>query len=1422
LPILNPNEFDLWKIRIEQYFLMTDYSLWEAIPNGDSPTPTRVVEGTTTQNLDFMSSSNIDSTIESVSAAASVFAVCAKMPVSSLTNVDSLKCYNCHRKGHFARKCRSPKDSRRNGAAKPQRRSVLVETSTSNALVPQCDGVGSYDYSFQAEEEPANYALMAFSSLSSSSDNEGKSRTGKLDFDDVYFAKELKFNLFSDSQMCDKKNNVLFINTECLVLSPDFKLSDESQVLLRVPRKNNMYNVNLKNIVPSGDLTCLFAKATIDESNLWHRRLGHINFKTINKLVKGNLVRGLPTKVFKNDNTCVACKKGKQHKTSCKTKPISSVDQPLSRLHMDLFGPTFVKRLNKKSYCLVVTDDYSRVLVTKPHNKTPYELLYGRTPSIGFMRPFGCLVTILNTLDSLGKFDGKVDKGFIVGYFVSSKAFRVFNSRTRIVQETLHVNFLENKPNVTSSGPTWLFDIDSLTRTMNYQPITAGNQTNPSAVSPFPPIALSDLCPTTLTFCKELVIPKQTALGKDILNLLMAGRFPKTTLPTRLPSPSNDSLPGGKDSLKLKELMDLCTHLSNKVLELESQVIDIKSTYKDMIEKLKGRVDRLKEENGVLKELYSVYSKVDTAAPVAKPYRMDLEHPEKVLSMSDVDDEEPAEVEEVLEVVTAAKLITKVVTTAGATTTAKATKVSVPRRRMGVVIQDLEETTSIVVLHSEVQSKDKGKEEVNEEVTVPEKGVEVEGHKREGESIEKEITKKQKINEEAEELKSHLHIEDLETLWKLVKERFEKTKPKKYTNDYLLKTLKTMFEQSDVEANVLRDQKVRYPLTHFTLEQMLNTVRLEVEEECEISLELLRLVRRQLNEGVGVKAIDRVSSIKSKLKDTGKSNSPIKSKLKDTGKSNSPKSRWVPMSERVSNPQPVTQYNPITGEVRKESEKAAVVKKNYVVSKSKVTAYVSEKLTVINESVVKSIEKLTVVKDRDVMSKVGISNVSAVVSEKLAIDDNPKVFKVLDESNKSAVVAPVIDNVPVATETDKETEPVVAAVESVVEKDNPKVTSKVSDESVKESVKVPIVKKSGKASNVVTDKSSSENQDKIDVVADKRSSVVADKVDVVKDKVDVVADKASDALKNKLTGKGKKPVVGKSKKDVSDSKLETDVVDYSSDEVDRKRKKLKIKVGLKRKRSGSDSFDSSKIDTKNIKLLISKLEKNVKKQESDEDSVPKKFKKKLSKKVEKEVSDEESLPKKGNKKLTKKVKKEESNEDSIPKKGKKKEKELAPKEAAHEEYLSSFPSFHARTTPSSFFSAIKNSRVDILRFLTDIGFSSLHNVSIDHLPSKLGWFVVSKFKSYMLIFDSGDKIEVTPSKIHDMLGVPLGGYSLFDLDERETDHEFVRKWAGQFYPLELKKVCVNDIAWKLIAAQEIDFLFKVNFLTLFTNTMGKG
>nr|GEX31032.1 ribonuclease H-like domain-containing protein [Tanacetum cinerariifolium] len=174
-----------------------------------------------------------------------------------------------------------------------------------------------------------NGGSVAFGGSKGHISGKGKIRTGKLDFEDVCFVKELQhFNIFSVSQMCYNKKKVLFTDTEYLMLSPDFKLSDENQVLLRVLDKNNMYSFNLENIVPTEGLACLIAKATVDESNKWHRRLGHVNIKNLNKLVKGNLVRGLPSKIFQNDHTCVACQKGKQHKASWIKREYSNARTP--------------------------------------------------------------------------------------------------------------------------------------------------------------------------------------------------------------------------------------------------------------------------------------------------------------------------------------------------------------------------------------------------------------------------------------------------------------------------------------------------------------------------------------------------------------------------------------------------------------------------------------------------------------------------------------------------------------------------------------------------------------------------------------------------------------------------------------------------------------------------------------------------------------------------------------------------------------------------------------------------------------------------------------------------------------------------------------------------------------------------------------
>nr|GEV42446.1 hypothetical protein [Tanacetum cinerariifolium] len=188
-------------------YLANHFVIYEAEVNSSSST------SITTQNIAFVSSQNTDNTNESVSVVTSVSAASTKVHVSALPNVNNLsdvviysfasqsnslqldnhdlkqidtddleemdlkwfdmskvECYNCHRRGHFAKECRSPRDTRNKDT---QRRNVPVETSTSNALVSQCDGVGSYDWSFQADEEPTNYALMAFtSSSSSSSDNE--------------------------------------------------------------------------------------------------------------------------------------------------------------------------------------------------------------------------------------------------------------------------------------------------------------------------------------------------------------------------------------------------------------------------------------------------------------------------------------------------------------------------------------------------------------------------------------------------------------------------------------------------------------------------------------------------------------------------------------------------------------------------------------------------------------------------------------------------------------------------------------------------------------------------------------------------------------------------------------------------------------------------------------------------------------------------------------------------------------------------------------------------------------------------------------------------------------------------------------------------------------------------------------------------
>nr|GFB58961.1 putative ribonuclease H-like domain-containing protein [Tanacetum cinerariifolium] len=261
--------------------------------------------------------------------------------------------------------------------------------------------------SYLSDYEPFDGGYVSFGQGGYKITGKGTIKTGKLEFKNVYFVKDLKYNLFSVSQICDNKNSILFTDSECIVLGRDFKLLDDANILLRTPRQHNMYSIDLNNIVLHRDLTCLVAKASADECNLWHRRLGHLNFKTMNNLVRDNLVRGLPTKCFENDHNCTACLKGKQHKASCKSKLVTFVTKLLHTLHMDLFGPT-------STFFLRTKDEISSILrkfITEIENLKDLKVKIIRTPAIGFHKPIGCHVMILNTLDNLGKFEAKGDEG---------------------------------------------------------------------------------------------------------------------------------------------------------------------------------------------------------------------------------------------------------------------------------------------------------------------------------------------------------------------------------------------------------------------------------------------------------------------------------------------------------------------------------------------------------------------------------------------------------------------------------------------------------------------------------------------------------------------------------------------------------------------------------------------------------------------------------------------------------------------------------------------------------------------------------------------------------------------------------------------------------------------------------------------------
>ncbi|KAI3676109.1 hypothetical protein L1987_85708 [Smallanthus sonchifolius] len=394
-------------------------------------------------------------------------------------------------------------------------RTVSCSDSSTSQSSSSCD-----DY-YQAKISCKNYVAFARNPRGGKIEEQGTVSNGVNSLEFVNYVPQLKYNLMSVSQICDKDFCALFNSKECLILKPGVVIPEEL-ILMRAPRRYNTYSLDMNN--PSGIESCFLSKASEDESFLWHKRLGHVNFKTMNRLVRGNLVTGLPLKDFTHMEHCISCSKGKQHKSSHKPKTTNSIDSPFQLLHMDLFGPTIrsdhgteFKNATLDSFCeskgishqfsiprtpqqngvaerrnrtlieaarTMIVDSklpvtfwaeavntacfvQNRVLITTSCNKTPYEIMYKRKPVIDFFRKFGCVCTMLNTSDQLNKFEAKADECYFVGYSSNQRAFHVYHKQKRIVLESIDINWHENNHTDAGDGPNWLFDVDSVFKSFN-------------------------------------------------------------------------------------------------------------------------------------------------------------------------------------------------------------------------------------------------------------------------------------------------------------------------------------------------------------------------------------------------------------------------------------------------------------------------------------------------------------------------------------------------------------------------------------------------------------------------------------------------------------------------------------------------------------------------------------------------------------------------------------------------------------------------------------------------------------------------------------------------------------------------------------------------------------------------------------------
>nr|GEU29154.1 ribonuclease H-like domain-containing protein [Tanacetum cinerariifolium] len=949
---------------------MESLSPQEVILNGDSPAPTRVVDGvlqpvtptTAEQRLARKNELKARGTLlmalpnkhqlkfNSYKDAKTLLEAIEKR-FRRNTETKKVECYNWHRKGHFTRECRSAKDTRRNSAAEPQRRNVPVEASTSNALVSQCDRVGSYDQSFHAEEVPTNYAFMAFSSSSSSSDNEvlvempygkraigikwvfrnkndergivvrnkarlvaqGHTQEEGIDYEEVFapatgieairlFLAYASFTGFMVYQM-DVKSAFLYgtIKKEVYVCQPPrFEDPDHPDKVYNVVKA--LYGLH------QAPRACQdkYVAEILRKFGLTDGKSASTPIDTEKPLLKGpdgedvdvhiyiSMIGSLMYLTSSRPDIMFAVSACARFQVTTKALQLHAV----KRIFRYLKGKTYLGLWYPKDspFDLVAYSDSNyagtTVAVKKVNDAIRLQPLVDKKKVV---------VTEATIRDALRLDDAKgveckgfsrVDTPLFEGMLVAPK-----------VEEG---NVDENVENV-NAGDTAEGDVsvaDDEVPTADEEPSI------PSPTPPTPPHQPSHDIPSTY---KDARIP---------MNLL-------------------------------QEVIDTCTALTRRVEHLEldkiAQALEItrlKRRVKKLERRNKGRMisDMDADADVVLEEAKEVVNdakadqddKVDESVDIqgrqseSQIYKIELDHANKVFIMQE-DEYEPSEVQEVVDVVTTVKLITEIVTAASttitavevpvpaATTTADAsTLTAAPRRRSkggkGILVEEPKPLKKQVQIEQDEKYARELEAELNRTIDWDEVIDHVNKKAKEDKSVKRyqamkrkpqikaqarknmmvylknvvgfkmdyfkgmtyddirlvfqkyfdlnKATKRKKLEEEVEKLKRHLQIvpnedDDFYTEANPLVERYtcsnlEKSKKCSWSNKSkgwkLLESCGVQIITFTTTRLILLVER-KYPLIRFTLDQMLNAVRLEVEEESEVSLELLRFIQQQHQEG---------------------------------------------------------------------------------------------------------------------------------------------------------------------------------------------------------------------------------------------------------------------------------------------------------------------------------------------------------------------------------------------------------------------------------------------------------------------------------------------------------------------------------------------------------------------------------------------